>query len=189
VSKLRSHLTYANVMATIAVFLALGGAATAALKLPKKSVGTKQLKRSAVSNPKLADGAVTNSKLAAGAVTDPKVQGGTLTAGKIAPDQVVKGVVAREFVSLNQGSGAFFDQDLQCAAGEQAVGGGATGTTAGTRSFPSNDTETDLMASGPIDANNQATVGGQVATGWHVSMTFVSGANKDAHLYVLCAQR
>src|SRR4051794_13795005 len=37
VSKIRSALTYANVMATVAVFLALGGGAYAALKLPKNS--------------------------------------------------------------------------------------------------------------------------------------------------------
>lgn len=35
---LRSHLTYANVMATIAVFVALGGVSYAALELPRNSV-------------------------------------------------------------------------------------------------------------------------------------------------------
>jgi hypothetical protein len=33
---IRSHLTYANVMATLAVFLVLGGGAYAAFQLPKK---------------------------------------------------------------------------------------------------------------------------------------------------------
>jgi hypothetical protein len=36
--RIRSHLTYANVMATIAVFLVLGGGAYAAFHLPKNSV-------------------------------------------------------------------------------------------------------------------------------------------------------
>ena len=46
---IRRHLTYANVMSTIAVFLLLGGgAAIAAGKLGKNSVGTKQLKKNAV---------------------------------------------------------------------------------------------------------------------------------------------
>jgi hypothetical protein len=53
-SKFRSRLTYANVMATIAVFLALGGGAYAAFKLPKNSVGTKQIKTGAVTPKKLA---------------------------------------------------------------------------------------------------------------------------------------
>jgi hypothetical protein len=40
-------------MATIAVFLALGGGAYAALKLPKNSVGSKQLKKNAVRSAKV----------------------------------------------------------------------------------------------------------------------------------------
>jgi hypothetical protein len=61
--KMRPKLTYANVMATIAVFLALGGASYAALKLPKNSVGTKQIKKNAVTTAKIKDGAVTGPKL------------------------------------------------------------------------------------------------------------------------------
>jgi hypothetical protein len=49
----RSHLTYANVMATLCLFLLLGGGAWAAFKLPKNSVGTKQLKAKAVTPAKV----------------------------------------------------------------------------------------------------------------------------------------
>src|SRR5664279_3162702 len=48
-----SKLTYANVTATIALFLALGGASYAATQLPKNSVGAKQLKKGAVTPAKL----------------------------------------------------------------------------------------------------------------------------------------
>ena len=47
---IRSRLSYANVMATIAVFLALGGGAYAA-SLKRNSVGPKQLKPNAVTGP------------------------------------------------------------------------------------------------------------------------------------------
>jgi hypothetical protein len=40
---IRSRLTYANVMATIAVFMALGGGAYAAFSLPKDSVRSKNI--------------------------------------------------------------------------------------------------------------------------------------------------
>lgn len=50
---LRSRLTYANVMATVAMFIALGGVGYAAMKLPKNSVGTKQLKNGAVTKRKI----------------------------------------------------------------------------------------------------------------------------------------
>lgn len=51
--RLRVKLTYANVMATFAVFIALGGASYAAVKLPKNSVGANQLKTEAVTPVKL----------------------------------------------------------------------------------------------------------------------------------------
>ncbi len=60
---MRPSLTYANVMATIAVFIALGGVSYAAMKLPKNSVGTKQLKKNAVTMAKIKDGAVSGSKV------------------------------------------------------------------------------------------------------------------------------
>ena len=46
-----SKLSYSNVIATIALFVALGGVAVAA-GLPKNSVGPKQFKSGAVTTPK-----------------------------------------------------------------------------------------------------------------------------------------
>lgn len=56
--------TYANVVATVALFIALGGAAYAATQLPRNSVGVKQLKKNAVTTPKIKNGAVTGGKIA-----------------------------------------------------------------------------------------------------------------------------
>ncbi|HVY78258.1 MAG TPA: hypothetical protein VG898_07115, partial [Solirubrobacterales bacterium] len=53
---IRNWFTYANVMSTIAVFLLIGGgAAFAAINLPKNSVGSKQLKKSSVDSSKVKD--------------------------------------------------------------------------------------------------------------------------------------
>jgi hypothetical protein len=65
---IRSKFTYANVMATIAVFIALGGASYAAVKLPKNSVGSKQIKNKAITGAKIANGAVTAAKIKAGSI-------------------------------------------------------------------------------------------------------------------------
>jgi hypothetical protein len=56
--RLRPRLTYANVMATVAVFIALGGSSYAALKLPKGSVGATQLRSNAVTSPKVKPGSL-----------------------------------------------------------------------------------------------------------------------------------
>jgi hypothetical protein len=66
-ARVRSRLTYANVIATLALFLALGGSSYAALKLPGGSVGTKQLKRNAVTSPKVKPGSLVLSDLRASA--------------------------------------------------------------------------------------------------------------------------
>src|SRR3978361_1178537 len=73
-------LTYANVMATIAVFVALGGASYAATQIPTNSVGTNQLKNGAVSTAKLQGTSVTTNKIAKEAVTGAKVKLSTLGA-------------------------------------------------------------------------------------------------------------
>ena len=52
------HLSYANVMATIAIFVALGGGAYAATALPKNSVGATQLRTDAVTSSKVKDGSL-----------------------------------------------------------------------------------------------------------------------------------
>ena len=54
-------MTFSNVVALIALFVALGG--TAVATLDRNSVGPLQLKRNAVTNPKIRNGAVTGPKV------------------------------------------------------------------------------------------------------------------------------
>lgn len=62
--KIHSRLTYANVVATLALFLALvGGAAYGASHLAKNSVGTPQLKKNAVTAAKIRNGTITGNKI------------------------------------------------------------------------------------------------------------------------------
>jgi hypothetical protein len=51
--RLAERLNYANVVATLALFVGLGGASYAVVRLPANSVGTKQLRAGAVSQSKL----------------------------------------------------------------------------------------------------------------------------------------
>jgi hypothetical protein len=52
------HLTYANVVATICLFIVLGGSAYAVTTLPDGSVGSKQLRADAVSSAKVKNGSL-----------------------------------------------------------------------------------------------------------------------------------
>jgi len=55
--RLRTKLTFANVLSCLALFLALCGASYAATQIPKNSVGTSQIKGSAVTPAKLSSAA------------------------------------------------------------------------------------------------------------------------------------
>lgn len=91
-NSIRRHLTYANVVSTICLFLLLGGAtAFAAKQLAKNSVGTKQLKNNAVTAVKIKDGAVGSSDLAAGSVTGGKLAPGSVGAANLADGSVTAG--------------------------------------------------------------------------------------------------
>jgi hypothetical protein len=96
---LAGKLTYANVMATLAMFVALGGGAYA-IKLKKNSVGTKALKSKAVTERKIADSAVTRSKLADGSVDGTKIADGSVGGTKIADGSVGRAKIADGSVGL-----------------------------------------------------------------------------------------
>jgi len=73
----------ALVVACIALFVALSGFGYAAIKLPRNSVGTKQLKNSAVTGKKIAKRAVSGAKIAPDAVTGDKVADNSLTGADV----------------------------------------------------------------------------------------------------------
>jgi len=99
------RLTYANVIASLALFIALGGAAVAA-GLPKNSVGPNQIKKGAVTPKALRKGAVTSGKIAPKAVVAGKlgpnaVLPGNLGAGIINTSKLAAGAVNAEKIANN----------------------------------------------------------------------------------------
>lgn len=87
---LREHATYANVMSTLAVFMAMSGVAWAA-SLPRDSVGTAQLKKNAVTGPKVKKDAITGAKIKKGAVTTDDLKDQTVGFNDLAPGVVLQG--------------------------------------------------------------------------------------------------
>jgi hypothetical protein len=83
VKNLTRHLSVANVLSAMALFVALSGvtyAATAA----KNSVKTKSIAKQAVTTPKLKNNAVTSAKIRKGAVTSSKIGNGAVGTTQIA---------------------------------------------------------------------------------------------------------
>lgn len=99
---LRRKLNYANAMATIAVFVAVGGSAYAATQLPKNSVGAKQLKKDAVTTAKVKDGAITGQKIklsTLGTVPSAATAGSAGTAGNASNADALGGKPASAFAA------------------------------------------------------------------------------------------
>jgi hypothetical protein len=65
-TRIKAGLTYANVIATLALFLALGGGAYAAIRIPAGSVGAKQIKSNAVNSSKVENGSLLAGDFKAG---------------------------------------------------------------------------------------------------------------------------
>jgi hypothetical protein len=78
------RLSYANVVSTLALFLVLcGGAAFAASKIGKRSVGAPQLKSNAVTTAKIKANAVTTRKIKKEAISTDKLKNGSVNTEKV----------------------------------------------------------------------------------------------------------
>jgi hypothetical protein len=100
ISPIRKKLSFSNLTAGLALFVALGGAAVAA-GLPNNSVGTKKLKNGAVTTKKLRKEAVTNLKLRGDAVTGSKIAAGSVGGGDLA-----NGAVSSSKIGANAVTGS-----------------------------------------------------------------------------------
>jgi hypothetical protein len=161
----RPRLTFANVIACLALFIALGGTGYAAFKLPKGSVGTKQLKRGAVTTTKVKRGAINLAKIKASA----KNRLGTNVVARVGPEETVNAT-------------SFNDAEAQCEPGEQATGGGM---------FSEDNVLTVHMNASyptPNQTSPPAQLNGDPATGWRVwASNDSTTSNYKIQAYVLCA--
>jgi hypothetical protein len=139
--KRRGRLTYANVMSTLAVFLVLGGGAYAATRLPKNSVGTKQLKNGSITLAKLSASAREALKGATGPQGAPGAPGATKV--------IIRTGVVEEGRSV-----------ASCQAGEVATGGGGVVDPEEQKSWIWNSTpvqlENQVPTSWEVDGENAA---------------------------------
>jgi hypothetical protein len=211
----RRHLTFANVVSCMALFVALGGVSYAALKLPKNSVGSKQIKKRAVKSSKIKAGAVGNGKLAANSVDGGKVIDGSigladLGANSVDGTKVLDGTLGTDDLADDAVTGAkvadgtFLDGRVTVQFNEAAadLGNGAEtsldvhclpGQTAiggGARGDLTNSELTKITASRPIIATNNsgAPDDNGTFTGWRG--TFVNennGAGIRPDVWVICA--
>ena len=96
---LKRHLTAANVLSCMALFIALGGTAYAAVKLKPNQVKAVNIARQAVTNAKLKTQAVTSGKIKNGGVVNADLGAGAVSSSKIAKEAVTNGALAKKAVT------------------------------------------------------------------------------------------
>jgi len=178
----------ATVIAALALLVALGGTAYAAVVLPANSVGVVQLKNNAVSSPKVLDRSLLARDFAPGQIpagsAGPAGPGGPAgPAGPAGPSGAGAGyivhVASQDIAALATGSAL-----AACASGQKATGGGALllGTTT--------DTE-HLTAGAPVTVTGATTYttvsDGGTATGWFASVYNSGPVSRTLKVYVICS--
>jgi hypothetical protein len=98
------RLTYANVIASLALFLALGGGAVYAASHKANKVGTGKLKQNAVTAGKIKANAVTQTKIRNNAVTNAKLRQGAVNLEKIAAGTNLIGTASSPAIAVNGAS-------------------------------------------------------------------------------------
>jgi hypothetical protein len=88
------RISYANIVASLALFVALGGTAAAVTTLPRDSVGAPQIRKDAVRSPEIAKDAVRSPEIAKDAVRSPEIAKDAVRAPEIADGAVHSGEIA-----------------------------------------------------------------------------------------------
>ena len=127
-SRVRLRPTYANVVATVALFIALGGGAYAAVTFPANSVGSKQIKKNAVLAANIKKNAVNGSKVLDNSLTGADIQESSLaqvpSAAHADASATLDKVTYKTATGIALRTLPFGAATAACDAGQHVIGGG-----------------------------------------------------------------
>jgi hypothetical protein len=159
----------ALVISLIALFVALGGTGYAAIKLPKNSVGTKQLKKNAVTSAKVKNGSLRSSDFKRGQI--PAGPQGPQGAQGVPGPVDVTFVRSKDVVAVH-GTQQFVEAD--CPAGTVPSGGGV-----------SNSGATDVSVNGSFP-NHAAGTSTEVPNAWGALVNNNDPNDQIVVAYAIC---
>jgi hypothetical protein len=174
------RITYANVVATLALFVALGGSSYAAVKIGSTQIKDNSIKSKDVKNRSLLSRDFKSGQLPKGS------KGSQGPTGPQGPQGATNVTVRSVLSTCTQGAcGGVFTKTANCQPGERAVGGGAALIgNGGQLVFTDGD---KVVASGPSDTD--ATYqGAGTPTGWTTSLQTANAPTSRFHRFtVVCA--
>jgi hypothetical protein len=196
--------TYGGVIATVALFVALGGTSYAALTITGKNIknGTvtgSDLKNESVTGRDIDNGSLSGSDVRAGSLTSSDLADGTLTAADFKAGELPAG--ARGLTGP-PGPGAFADAVVRttdvplppdsrvtdaatCNPNEIALGGGA--------GYGSSDDQISILYDEPVESDGSIPEDGDVANGWRATGNNVhsaaSGISATMTVFVVCVEQ
>lgn len=175
IDRTRRRLSYANVIATLALFAALGGTSYAALTVTGKNV-----KNNSLSGRDIKNSSLTSTDVKDRSLLSKDFKAGQLPAGAKGDkgDTGAAGAAGATNVTTRANTqivpAASTDVTASCQAGEKAVGGGA--------SYTNDEPEITVQQSKPAPATD-----GSTPIGWTVRFV-VTGIPHSVTTLVVCAR-
>jgi len=181
-TRIRNKMSYANVTATVALFVALGGSSYAAMTLPRNSVGDQQIRAGAVRSSEVRDRSLRLRDLSL--ATRKSLKGQRGEAGAVGPAGPA-GAAAVKYFATAEPSGRFVRGNAVAGGREPAIGTYvvefAAPVSACSYSATLGTADSTTAAPGRITVND---LGGKVGV-----QTFDAGgapADMPFHLIVAC---
>ena len=165
----RSRFSFANVIAIVALFVALGGSAYAVSKAPKNSVYSSSIKNGQVKISDLARKAVKNKNVAKETLTGNRIKDGQVGSSELGDGAVRAaklGPIVERSSTIQVINGSQNATTVSCNSGEKVIGGGAN--------WDFQNVNARLQLSYMVD------------NGWRVGAQNASGANKQLTVYAYC---
>jgi hypothetical protein len=187
VARVRAHLSYANVVSSLCLFLVLGGTSWA---VATGTIDGREIKDNSISSKDIKNGTLASKDFGAkrlpagrrGATGAQGPQGAQGPAG-------ATNVVVRTTTSSCPANGCagFISRFAACAEGERAVGGGAI-MVADSDGIPHPVASDNLTFSGPADSSGKAISTGTPTAWLSTLQQGNSPLDRTANFYVICAQ-
>jgi hypothetical protein len=150
------------------------------------SLGGEDVRNGSLRDSDLGTNSVSGDEIARNSIQSDEVQNGTLRSEDIASSALASDAVVRfdSFTVPGSGAGGNATEDVSCASGERALGGGVSFAAAS-----GEDPGDRVMFSEPRAGGAKPSSQGATATGWRAGIAQTDPVQRTANVWAICASR